>query len=86
MGHRDRFAVRASHAARARRRGDRGVFCCTCSGLQLCRFSAAGDKDLTTRSGGRRLKSAKARNRGGGWNDASAAGYGDLAARGDWRG
>jgi hypothetical protein len=30
----------------------------------LCRFSAAGEDDLTTRSGGRRLKSAKARNRG----------------------
>jgi len=44
----------------------------------LCRFSAAGNDDLTTRSGGRRLKSAKARNRGGGWYDESAAGYGDL--------
>jgi hypothetical protein len=28
----------------------------------LCRFSAAGDDDLTTRCGDRRLKSAKARN------------------------
>src|SRR5262249_43703492 len=27
----------------------------------MCRFSAAGDDDLTTRSGGRRLKTAKAR-------------------------
>ena len=30
----------------------------------LCRFSDAGNDDLTTRSGGRRPKSAKARNRG----------------------
>jgi hypothetical protein len=34
---------------------------------------------LTTRSGGRRAKSAKARNRGGGWYAGSGAGYGDLA-------
>jgi len=32
----------------------------------LCRFSAAGDDNLITRCDGRRLKSAKARNRGGG--------------------
>jgi len=51
-----------------------------CSGLQLRRFLAAGADDLTTCCGGRRLKSAKARNRGGGWYDGSAAGYGDLAA------
>jgi hypothetical protein len=30
------------------------------------RFSTAGNDDLTARSGGRRLKSAKARNRGDG--------------------
>ena len=30
----------------------------------VCRFSDAGNDDLTTRSGGRRPKSAKARNRG----------------------
>jgi len=30
----------------------------------MCRFSDAGNDDLTTRSGGRRPKSAKARNRG----------------------
>src|ERR1700731_4521519 len=30
----------------------------------LCRFSDAGDDDLATRSGSRRPKSAKARNRG----------------------
>jgi hypothetical protein len=30
----------------------------------MCRFSAAGNDDLTTCSGGRRPKSAKARNRG----------------------
>jgi hypothetical protein len=45
----------------------------------MCRFSAAGGDDLTARWDGRRLKSAKARNRGGGWYDGSAAGYGDLA-------
>src|SRR6516165_1760089 len=33
-------------------------------GLSLCRFSDAGNDDLTTRSGGRRPKSAKARSRG----------------------
>jgi hypothetical protein len=32
----------------------------------LYRFSDAGNDDLTTRSGGRRPKSAKARNRVGG--------------------
>jgi len=31
------------------------------------------------RFGGRRLKSAKARNRGGEWYDSRAADYGDLA-------
>ena len=40
----------------------------------LCRFSAAGNDDLTTRSGDRRLKSAKARNRVGRWCAAGAAG------------
>jgi hypothetical protein len=32
----------------------------------MCRFSDAGSDDPSTRSGGRRLKSAKARNRGSG--------------------
>jgi len=36
--------------------------------------------ELSGGSSGRRLKSAKAGNRGGGWCDGSAAGYGDLAA------
>jgi hypothetical protein len=45
------------------------------------RFSDAGNDGLTTRSFGRRPKSAKARNRGGGWYGGGAAGYGDLAAR-----
>src|SRR6516164_8605753 len=44
------------------------------SGCAVRRFSAAGDCDLTTRGDGRRLKSAKARNRGGEWCDGSAAG------------
>ena len=37
------------------------LICCTCSRQQLCRFSDAGGADLTTRSGDRRPKSAKAR-------------------------
>jgi hypothetical protein len=37
--------------------------------------------NLSTRCCGRRLKSAKAGNRGGGWYDGSAAGYGDLIGR-----
>jgi hypothetical protein len=35
-----------------------------CMSQHLCRFSDAGNDDPTTRSGGRRRKSAKARNRG----------------------
>ena len=37
-----------------------------CISRLLCRFSAAGNDDLTMRSSGRRPKSAKARNRGSG--------------------
>jgi hypothetical protein len=39
--------------------------CCDCSRRVMCRFSDAGNDDLATRSGGRRPKSAKARNRVG---------------------
>jgi hypothetical protein len=42
----------------------------------LCRFSDAGNDDLTTRCGGRRPKSAKARNRVGRWWTSGAAGVG----------
>jgi hypothetical protein len=35
-----------------------------CMSLLLCRFSNAGVLELSTRADGRRLKSAKARNRG----------------------
>jgi hypothetical protein len=42
------------------------LFCCDALCLEMCRFSDAGNDDLTTRSGGRRPKSAKARNRVGG--------------------
>jgi hypothetical protein len=42
----------------------------------LCRFSDAGNDDLTARSGGRRPKSAKARNR--------AVGGAAVAARALW--
>jgi len=38
-----------------------------------CRFSDAGGDEPSTRSGGRRLKSAKARNRGK-WGTVGAAG------------
>src|ERR1700674_4457878 len=48
--------------------------------LFMCRFSDAGMTRLSTRCGGRRPKSAKARNRGK-WGTGGAAGaYGDLAA------
>ena len=40
----------------------------------LCRFSDAGNDDLTARSGDRRPKSAKARNRVGRWCGGCAAG------------
>ena len=39
---------------------------------QLCRFSDAGDDDLAARCGGRRPKSAKARNRVGSYNGFDA--------------
>ena len=45
----------------------------------MCRFSDAGNDDLTIRSGGRRPKSAKARNRGCGRQECRGR-YGDLAA------
>jgi hypothetical protein len=45
----------------------------------MCRFSDAGNDGLTTRSGGRRPKSAKARNRGRGVGRQRCGGrYGDL--------
>jgi hypothetical protein len=40
----------------------------------MCKFSDAGNDDLTTRSGGRRPKTAKARNRVGRWYLGGAAG------------
>jgi len=53
-----------------------------CMSQVLCRFSDAGNDDLTTRSGGRRPKSAKARNRGGGWCGGGAAGAMGIWPRG----
>ena len=47
------------------------------------RFSDAGSDDLTTRYGGRRPKSAKARNRGK-FERYRAAGYGEPRAMGIW--
>jgi hypothetical protein len=49
----------------------------------VCRFSAAGNDDLTSRSDDRRLKSAKARNRV--VCRFSAAGNDDLTSRSDDR-
>jgi hypothetical protein len=48
---------------------------------QLCRFSDAGMPSLSTRCGGRRLKSAKAGNRGG-WGTGGAAGSMGIWLRG----
>jgi putative ABC transport system substrate-binding protein len=47
------------------RSSNKGAFLLRCMSPQLCRFSDAGNDGLTTRSGGRRPKSAKARNRVG---------------------
>ena len=46
----------------------------------MCRFSDAGNDDQTTRFGGRRPKSAKARNRGEGplGRPCRKLSYGDL--------
>ena len=46
--------------------------------LLMCRFSDAGNDDLTARSGDRRPKSAKARNRGGRAPRRGRGLYGDL--------
>jgi hypothetical protein len=59
-------ANRARQAARYRQRGHRIIaFCCIALTPLLCRFSAVGNDDLTTRYERRRPKSAKARNRVG---------------------
>jgi hypothetical protein len=50
----------------------------------MCRFSDAGSDEPCARSGDRRLKSAKARNRGK-WGHPRCRGlYGDLAAASGW--
>ena len=56
----------AADAARPRRRGDRisRLLCCDAHSRLLCRFSDAGNDDTIHALGGRRPKSAKARNRG----------------------
>src|SRR5438105_650496 len=53
-------------------------FCCNAVGLLSCRFSDAGNDELTTRHGGRRPKSAKARNRRK-WSGDRAGLYRGLA-------
>ena len=53
--------------------------CPSTYGPLVCRFSDAGKDELTTRHGGRRPKSAKARNRGSGAPGGAANDYGDLA-------
>jgi hypothetical protein len=47
----------------------------------MCRFSDAGIARLSTRSGGRRLKSAMAGNRGGWGTDSAAGAMGILPRR-----
>jgi hypothetical protein len=49
-------------------------FLLRCISPLVCRVSDAGNDDLATRSGDRRPKSAKARNRGVRWCGGSAAG------------
>ena len=54
------------------------------SGPVLCRFSDAGNDDLATRSGGRRPKSAKARNKIAGGTlgrPCRRLSYGDMSNR-----
>ena len=52
----------------------------------MCRFSDAGNDNLTARSGGRRPKSAKARNRAVGWYGGAAAGAMGIWPRAQTRG
>ena len=52
----------------------------------LCRFSDAGGDEPSTRSGGRRLKSAEARNRGEVGHRRCRGLYGDLVAALGWGG
>src|SRR4029077_21251308 len=54
--------------------------------LLMCRFSDAGGDEPSTRSGGRRLKSAEARNRGEVGHRRCRGLYGDLAAALGWGG
>jgi hypothetical protein len=60
-----------------------GIRLLKCICRLLCRFSDAGSDDLTTRYGGRRPKSAKARNRGK-FQCYRAAGHGEPRAMGIW--
>ena len=55
-------------------------------GQLLCRFSDAGNEEASTCSGGRRLKSAEARNRGEVGHRRCRGLYGDLAAALGWGG
>jgi hypothetical protein len=52
----------------------------------VCRFSDAGGDEPSMRSGGRRLKSAEARNRGEVGHRRCRGLYGDLAAALGWGG
>ena len=56
---------------------ERYLLHCRCP--DMCRFSVAGNDEPTTGTGGRRPKSAKARNRGM-WGTIVPRRYGDLAA------
>src|SRR6266446_10166732 len=56
------------------------------AGSFMCRFSDAGGDEPSMRSGGRRLKSAEARNRGEVGHGRCRGLYGDLAAALGWGG
>jgi hypothetical protein len=74
---RDRKAHKRRTAAASCLRAPKSCF--AVPGLQLCRFSDAGMTGPSTRRGGRRPKSAKARNRGR-ERQRCRGHYGDLAA------
>jgi hypothetical protein len=75
---------RSSAISRWSRSWLRGSRRLLCRQEVLCRFSDGGGDEPYTRAGGRRLKSAKVRNRGK-WGHRRCRGlYGDLAAASGW--
>ena len=67
------FFAHDGHWTRGSYDDGNGGHCLVSALLHLCRFSDAGGDKSSTRSGSRRLKSAKARNRGK-WVTVRAAG------------